>query len=514
MNEANKRRRVLNVLGYSSGDIFGGGGFLICNLLIFNYFVIVEGLSVIQASTIIFICKLWDGITDPLMGFLSDRTHTRLGRRRIYFLIGAPLVFLSFAMLWNSFGIEAQGKLMVYHLITYMLFNTAFTIVMVPYNAILSDMTDDYTERTRYSSVRMAFSATSALLCAVVPSLIITALGSAENGPAQKSGYAAMGAVFGLLFAAAWILTFFGTWENPRFVKAKPHIGLQDWKDMFRNKTYRTFLGIYICTHIAIDIVLALFVFFIDIVLMKYQYYVLVMGILLVCQILSIALFGKVAAKKGKSFPLYIALPAWAVICFIFFFFRQDTPLWALCVLAGLIAAGPAAGNLCTLCMLSDQYEVGELMTTKRLEGLYSGFITFVYKCASGIAILIIGFGLQLANFNQSEYNYLKTLGTIDYTQYNSSSVVMAIRSMMVFVPIALIILVLFFTARYKLNDKRFCTVKNAIERFRTCGYEATFSEEERADMVAVTGLPPESLWGRLRDGSAATAKGTLPNNE
>ncbi|MDR3337201.1 MAG: MFS transporter, partial [Treponema sp.] len=87
-----QRNPVLGRLGYGCGDIFGGGGFLICNLLIFNFLVIVEGLSVVQASTIIFICKLWDGVTDPVMGFISDRTRTRFGRRRIYFLAGAPLV--------------------------------------------------------------------------------------------------------------------------------------------------------------------------------------------------------------------------------------------------------------------------------------------------------------------------------------------------------------------------------------------------------------------------------------
>jgi oligogalacturonide transporter len=86
-----ERKKLLSRLGYGCGDIFGGGGFLIVNLLIMNFLVIVEGLSVVQASTIVFICKIYDGVTDPIMGFISDRTHSRFGRRRLYFLIDSPV---------------------------------------------------------------------------------------------------------------------------------------------------------------------------------------------------------------------------------------------------------------------------------------------------------------------------------------------------------------------------------------------------------------------------------------
>ncbi|MDR3338257.1 MAG: MFS transporter, partial [Treponema sp.] len=334
---------------------------------------------------------------------------------------------------------------------------------------------------------------------AVLPSVLISALGSPENGPAQKGGYAAMGVIFGGIFFIVWLLTFLGTWENLQFAAVKTHIGPRDWADMFRNKTYRSFLGIFIFVQVTIDLVLALFVFFVDIVLMKYQYYALVMGILLVFQIFYMALAGKIAGKKGKRFPLFIAMPVWALTCIVFFFFTPNTPLWALCIIGVFVAVGPAAGNLCTWSMLSDLYDVGELMTTKRLEGLYSGFTTFIYKCSSGLAILIIGIGLQIAGFNQEEYNFLKTLGAVDYSQYNSSSVVWAIRSMIVFVPIIFQALVIFFALRYTLNNKRFDTVKNAIERFKTQGIGAVFSDTEKADLETVTGQKTEKLWGRLR---------------
>jgi oligogalacturonide transporter len=359
-------------------------------------------------------------------------------------------------------------------------------------------MTSDYNERTRYTSMRMVFSATSALVCAVLPSILINALGGTENGPAQKGGYAVMGLVFGGFFLAVWLLTFFGTWENPLFTKEKQHINFRDWTDMFRNKTYRSFLGIFIFVQVSIDLVLALFVFFVDIVLMKYQYYALVMGIMLIFQILYMALAGKIAGKKGKRFPLFVAMPIWALTCIVFFFFTQNTPLWLLCLMSVFVAIGPATGNVCTWSMLSDLYDVGELMSKKRLEGLYSGFTTFIYKLSSGLAILIIGIGLQFAGFNQTEYNYLKTQQMVDYSVYSSSPVVGAIRGMIVFIPLVFQALVILFALRYKLNAGRFNVVKNAIERFKSQGAGAVFSGSEKADLETVTGHKTEELWGRL----------------
>ena len=133
-------------LGYACGDIYGGGAFLIFSLLYMNFLVIVEGLPVFLASAIIFAGKLWDAITDPIVGSFSDKTRSKYGRRRVYFLIGVIPVFISFVTMWYSFGITGETALFIYHMFAYMFFGTAFTIVMVPYNAILPEMTSDYNE--------------------------------------------------------------------------------------------------------------------------------------------------------------------------------------------------------------------------------------------------------------------------------------------------------------------------------------------------------------------------------
>ena len=200
--------KLKSKLAYACGDIYGGGAFLIFSLLYMNFLVLVEGLPVLATTLIILIGKVWDAVTDPIMGRISDRTHSRFGRRRIYFLAGIVPVFLSFVMLFYSFGIQSVTAKIVYHAFAYMFFGTAFTVVMVPYNAILSDMTDDYNERTSYTTVRMCFSGGTSLLAAVLPGLIINAIGGEKISSAQKSGYLVMALVFGLIFGLCWLLAF------------------------------------------------------------------------------------------------------------------------------------------------------------------------------------------------------------------------------------------------------------------------------------------------------------------
>ena len=98
--------KLKSKLCYASGDIYGGGAFMIFSLLFMNFLVLVEGLPVVATTMIIFIGKLWDAVTDPIVGRISDKTRSRFGRRRIFFLIGIIPVYLSFVMLFYSFGID------------------------------------------------------------------------------------------------------------------------------------------------------------------------------------------------------------------------------------------------------------------------------------------------------------------------------------------------------------------------------------------------------------------------
>ena len=481
-------------LGYACGDIYGGGSFLIFSMLFMNFLIIVEGLSPVLATTVIFVGKLWDAITDPIVGNLSDKTRTRFGRRRIYFLVGALPVLISFIMLWYSFGIQGETAKFVYYLVAYMLFGTAFTIVMVPYNAILPDITGDYNERTSFTTVRMAFSAGTAILAAVIPMWLIKGFGGEDNGPKQWPGYLAMAIVFGLLFVVCWVLTFFGTKERKDIPAPEP-FSIKQWFTVFRNKTYRIYLGIFIFVQVAIDLLLALFVFYIDIVVLQFANYELIMGVLLVFQLAFMFLHNKIAQKKGKVYPLFIGIPVWVAASVCFIFVTSTTPVWVICALAVLIALGAAAGNLATWSMLSDTCDVDELMTGKRREGIYSGFTTFMRKFSSGFAVLLLGFGLQFAGFDQNTYNQVRGSENFNPLDWASSGVGNAIKWMFIVIPVVFLGVAFLFALRYKLDSKRFDRVVGGVKRLKSGECMSDFGTEERADFELLTGRPADALW-------------------
>lgn len=483
-------------IGYALGDVYGGAAFLIFSMLFMNYLVIVEGLPVGLATVIIFAGKLWDAVTDPIMGSISDRTKSKFGKRRIYFLIGSLPVFLSFVMMWCSFGIEGTTAKFIYYLFAYMFFGTAFTIVMIPYNALLPDLTGDYNERTAFTTVRLAFSAGSAILAAILPSMMIKHAGSPVNGPAQRPGYLMMAVVFGAIFALCWLLTFL--WTKERNNTSQPEaFSLKRWLSVFKNKTFRIYLGLFVSVQLAVDLLLALFVFYVDIVILQYRNYEIIMGVLLVSQLLFMFVHSAIAKKWGKAYPLYFALPIWIITSVSFAFVNRSTPLIIVCLLSVLIAFGASAGNLSSWSMLSDICDVDELMTAKRREGIYSGLTTFFRKFSSGTALLIMGIGLQWAGFNQNKYNILKSgEATFDPQQYASDSLVSVIRWMFVLVPIVLLSVTLFFAVRYKLTQSRFNNVLVGIEKFKEKPIAPDFTPLEQSDFTLLTGSPIENLWG------------------
>ena len=282
--------------------------------------------------------------------------------------------------------------------------------------------------------------------------------------------------------------------ENP---PAAEKLTMASWGSVFSNKAYKNLLGIFLPFQIAVDLVLALFIFYIDIVVLQYKNYELVVGTLLVCSMLLMAVQGKLAEKKGKAFPLYIGIPIWIISTIIFIWIDASVPLIFLCILAALIAVGSSAGNLSSWSMLADIYDIDEIRSGKRREGLYAGVTTFLRKFASGIAILLMGFGLQAMGFDQNEYSILKaSVGDFDPAVYAQSNVVSGIKWMFIIIPVIFLTVCLFFALKNNISKRRFDAVLKGIEEFKTKGNIDALTEQETSDVLLITGMEKKALWG------------------
>src|SRR6056297_3741549 len=107
----NKKVRYKNIIAYGLGDLYGGGAFLIIGTLFLIFLTDIVGLSPARAGLILIIGKSWDAISDPLMGYLSDHTKTKYGRRRIYFILAIIPIAISFILLWAPVNFSSNRLL-------------------------------------------------------------------------------------------------------------------------------------------------------------------------------------------------------------------------------------------------------------------------------------------------------------------------------------------------------------------------------------------------------------------
>lgn len=461
---------------YGCGDMFAGGAFLLIGLLFLNYLTDVVRLSPAMAGSVFMIGKVWDAVSDPLMGVLSDRTRSRFGRRRVYFLIGIFPIFFTFSMLWYSLNIESTFSKFIYYMIAYLLFNTVFTMVMIPYNSILPNMTTDYKERTSFVTVRLMFSSVSAILSGVLPMLIVRSFGDRVT-----TGYFVMGVAFGVFYALPWIFVFKGTWES-KYVEPKTSgtCGIyREFASAFKNRSFRLHTGFFVTAQTAVDFLTTLFIYYLTYCLLKGNLFSIVLGSLLIVQLMSMPLHMKISRRLGKTAPLKVGLSVWIIALLISLTLTPDSPVLLVFTVAAMSGIGSAASVFVPWSILPEITDVDELITGRRREGIYSGMATFIRKIAQALSVFAIGIVLDL-------------IGYVPDIQ-QSDGAILGIKLLFALAPIAFILLSLFFASRYRMTEEKHRIIIEEIERRKREKNPST-DEEVIETCEELTGIEYERL--------------------
>ncbi|MBN1667064.1 MAG: MFS transporter, partial [Anaerolineales bacterium] len=204
----NQRLSLRTKLLFSTGDLSTSIPLAILMFFQLYFLTDVAGLRPDYAGWAIGLPRLWDAINDPLFGLLSDRIRSRWGRRRVLLLFGSVPLGLTFVFMWlvPPFG---QFGLACYYAIVFILFDTAFTVVHVGYNALTPEMTADYDERSNLTGYRMVFSI-SGTLGAII---LATVLGWYIEDP--RTLYMLLGIGLGLVSIIPPLIVFRITRELP-----------------------------------------------------------------------------------------------------------------------------------------------------------------------------------------------------------------------------------------------------------------------------------------------------------
>lgn len=491
MADTNSIRKptMKNIFSYAVGDLYGGGAFFIIGALFLVFLTDVAKINPALAGTIILVGKIWDAVTDPTMGYISDNTRSKFGRRRIYFLIGILPIFLSWVLLWSSFGLETNVGKFIYYLLIYLLFNTVFTLVMVPYNAMPAEMTPDFRARSKLITIRMLFSQGGMLLGAVLP-LTIVNLFKANPGV----GYMVMATAFGLIFSIPWIFVFRGTYELHKHTEPKQPMTFRaiskkiagDFGSTVKNKSLRIHSAMYITAYVSMDIFNALLIYFIRDYLQMYGKYQFLLGIVVIIQMLSLYVVMKLVNRLGNARTYRIHATVWIVAIVLLFLVRPTVPVWVVLAIGAVVGFGLSGCVMTPYNMLAFVVDADQMITTKRREGIYAGMMTFLRKIAQALALFLVGLGLDYVGY-QKPIN--------DVVQIQSASTLEGIRLMFFIAPLVLLLIGIIASFRFKITPHNHVILMSEIDRLNAGGKKSAVDEESKAVAQDVTGLPYDRLW-------------------
>ncbi|NEP18144.1 MAG: MFS transporter [Leptolyngbya sp. SIO4C1] len=393
-------------LAYGAGDLGAG---LTSNLLAFSFLIFltnVAGLEPITAGTVLLIGKIWDGVNDPIVGMLSDRTRTRWGRRYPWiFLTGVPFgIAFFFNWIVPGFATTPAAKFWYYVLIS-VAFQIFFTTTNLPYSVLTAEMTQDYDERTELTSFRLAFSLTGAVL------ILAVGLGVSEvvSDPARQ--YQVLGALGGLISIGAIYWCVLGTYRHTqqqakyrgRSLNEQADIDetpfWQQLKIVFSNRPFLFVVGIYLFSWLALQITATIIPYYVTFWMGGDNYFLaalLVQGTAIVMMFFC-SLLSKRIGKKGLYF---LGSGVWIGVQLALFFLQpgQLGVMYGLCLLASF---GVATAYIVPWSILPDVIELDELNTGCRREGAFYAFMTLLQKGGLAVGIFFVSVALETSGFEK-----------------------------------------------------------------------------------------------------------------
>jgi len=456
---------------FAWGDVFGGGAQALIGVLYLIFLTDVIGLNPAIAATAILISKIWDAVSDPLMGVISDNTRTKIGRRRPFILGGGILVIIAFALMWlPTGGWQSETAKVVFAIATFFFFSTVSTIILVPYSSLSAEITTNVKERNTVNIVRLVVSTLATAVCTLVPSMILEVYKAGNIG--IETFYIVVGIGFGLFFALPLILIGLFTKERVVLPNDKSTFHVTTFVKPLKVKAFRGLVYMYLCQSISMDILSAGIIY--------YALYVvggsptIFLGTFIGIQLLMFPIIHKLVNKVDKKKIYYFGLPI-AVVGFVFVgLYPVGWPIAGAYALTAVTALGFAGAQLMSWIIFPDAVDAGELKLKERPTGSFSGIMTFIRKTSSAIAIQIFGIMLYISG-------YVKPT-TLNQNPVQPDSALLGIRLAMSMSFVLLMTVGYFVARKFVLTNERSILVRKFLGLRLETGLE-NLSEDDQKEL-------------------------------
>jgi GPH family glycoside/pentoside/hexuronide:cation symporter len=385
---------------YGLGDVGVALSITAIGTYLMFFYTDLAGLGIAAAGLVIGLGRVWDAITDPAMGYVSDRTRSRFGRRRIWFGVAAiPLGFSIWALFSPPAGLAPRG-LFWWMLATYLAAYLFFTIFLTPYYALGAELSDDPQERTQLVAIRTFFQYAGAILGGFMP-----VFAGSFGGGDLRAGYGLAAAVFGATAAAAILVAFFGTSDPP--VLERRRASLADFgrgvRRSLTNRPFRILLATFVVMSLGAGVNGAVSIYALIYWLGMTQADVgIIIPVYLGAATLSLPFWVWLSARRGKDWTLRnLCYYEVFVLSAIYFLLPVKAVIYVFLAFAGF----GLAGFIVAASLLADVLDHDELTTGEQRGGAFFGFWTFALKLASGLGPPIVGATLAWAGYvaNQAQ---------------------------------------------------------------------------------------------------------------
>lgn len=423
------------------GDMIGFHG--PANLAVPIY-TLYLGVSPAAVGIVLAITRVWDAVSDPMMGEISDRATTRWGRRRPFIVGGALAGGLSFALMWHVPPGLSELAYATFLGLALMIFYTAFTVFTVPYHALGYEMTDDYHERTSVMAYRIFFNVIGNV---AVGWLLALAKAPIFGDPLTGAKFA--GAFAGLLFAGTCVIP--GLLIKERTFRKAPNPE-PFWRSFLATGKLPPFRVLLVLTTLILITSTLIFSSFLIYINTFYTFggdlkkAAILQGVITTCfavaNVMSLPLVAKSASRIGKKGVLKWAFSIQAIAgAATWFVIRPEAPYLQIVALVAH-QIGFIAFFVMLHSMTADVCDLDEHLHGRRREGMFGAAITWVQKLAVALSVLVGGTTLTALGFNHAP------------GASQPESVVTGMRVVFTGVLVAQALISLFVLRYYRLDEK------------------------------------------------------------
>lgn len=388
-------------IAYGMPAIGAGYMYLLMSLYVMKFSTDVLLIAPAVMGVIFSISRIWDAVSDPIAGYLSDRTTFKFGRRRTWILVSFIPISLGFLAVFSPPESIQGQSLDLWMLIAIISFYSAITLLNVPHMALGAELSEDYHERTRLFGVRHIGFTLGSILALVSMSLLISEENSSDGNVrlmARNLAFFAIGAMSLMIFYAVSRLK-----ENPEFQNRVNKNPFKAFRDVWVNPHARILIAVLFIENIGGAVIGVLTLYVTQYIVEAPAWAPLIIFAYMLPSALSVPLWIPLSRKFGKV-NLWVFSLAFTGISFggIFIIpFLESVNDRLIVMFAGAFLGGMAAGcgGAIGPSVKGDVIDYDEYLTGERKEGSYFAALNFVFKTATGIMLLVTGFVLQFSGF-------------------------------------------------------------------------------------------------------------------